>query len=275
MRHLRPAIATFLFLLFILLGFSSTTVRDDDDDYDQYDETARVARVTLVRGDVQLRRNGSKTWENARVNFPLVEGDTLATTGPDARLEIQVDARNFVRVAGDSILRVVTLRQEGVALSLSEGTATVRLARFDKGREYFEVDAPGTTLAAEKTGVYRLDVSREGSVRLTVRNGGGAPIYSETSGFTLRDGRSAELVSNGADAGDWELSVAAGFDNWDQWVDERERYLAARLRYDGRERYYDSDVWGAEELDAYGAWVYSSEYGWVWRPSSTVINNYD
>src|SRR5918912_3794891 len=252
MRHLRPAIATFLFLLFILLGFSSTTVRDDDDDYDQYDETARVARVTLVRGDVQLRRNGSKTWENARVNFPLVEGDTLATTGQDARLEIQIDARNFVRIGPDSTLRIVTLRDEGVALSLSEGVATIRLARFDHSKEYFEVDAPGTTLAAEKRGFYRVDVSDTGSVRLTVRDGGQARIYSETSGFTLRDGHTAELVSTGNEAGDWNLNYAEARDNWDIWVDERERFLASNLHFDGRDVYYDTDVWGAEELDAYG-----------------------
>src|SRR5919199_3539 len=183
MRHPWRNVSTCLFSLFILLTLSAATVRAaDDDDYDQYDETARVARVTLVRGDVQLRRSGSKSWETARVNFPLVEGDVLATTGADARLEIQIDARNFVRLAGDSLLRVVTLRYEGVALSLSEGTMSLRLARFDKEKEYFEVDAPGTTLAAEKTGVYRLDVSREGNVRLLVRNGGRARIYSETSG---------------------------------------------------------------------------------------------
>jgi hypothetical protein len=111
-------------------------------------------------------------------------------------------------------------------------------------------------------------------VRLTVRDGGQARIYSETSGFTLRDGRSAELINNGTDAGDWELSRAESFDSWDRWVDERERYLTARLHYDGRDRYYDSDVWGAEELDAYGDWVYVNDYGWVWRPFSTAVNNY-
>lgn len=277
MRAPRPTISTSLFLLFTLLFAFTTVIRADDDTTigDEYEETARVARVSLIRGDVQLQRSGNKTWERARVNLPLVEGDVLATTGQDARLEVQIDARNFVRVGGDSILRVVTLRDEGVALSLSEGTATLRLARFDRDKEYFEIDAPGTTLAAEKRGVYRLDVSREGRVRLTVRGDGQARIYSETSGFTLRDGRSAELVSNGTDAGDWELSRAASFDSWDTWVDERERYLASRLRYDGRDRYYDSDVWGAEELDAYGDWTYASDYGWVWRPHVTVINSYN
>ncbi len=278
MRAPRPTISTSLFLLFTLLFAFTTAIRADDDTTtgDEYEETARVARVSLIRGDVQLQRNGSKTWERARVNLPLVEGDVLATTGHDARLEVQIDARNFVRVGGDSILRVVTLRDEGIALSLSEGTATLRLARFEPNKEYFEIDAPGTTLAAEKRGIYRLDVSREGrGVRLTVRDGGQARIYSETSGFTLRDGRSAELVSNGTNVGDWELSNAASFDSWDTWVDERERYLASRLRYDGRERYYDADVWGAEELDAYGDWVYVSEYGWVWRPYASSINSYN
>jgi hypothetical protein len=275
MRYSRPNISTSLFLLFTLLAAFNGSVRaDDDKDADEYDETARVARVSMIRGDVQLQRNGSKSWEDVHANFPLVEGDTLATTGIDARLEIQIDARNFVRVGPDSILRIVTLRDEGVALSLSEGVMSVRLARFDRNKEYFEIDAPGTTLAAEARGLYRLDASQTGSVRLTVRDGGQARIYSETSGFTLRDGRTAALIADGTNAGDWDLNYAEARDNWDIWVDERERYLASNLRFDGRDRYYDTDVWGAEELDTYGEWVYSNDYGWVWRPSSTAINSY-
>ncbi|HJU53069.1 MAG TPA: DUF6600 domain-containing protein [Pyrinomonadaceae bacterium] len=277
MWYSRPTAITRLFLLSILLAFTATTVvvrADENTDDDEYEENARVARVSLISGDVQLRRNGSTDWENARVNFPLVEGDVLATTGADARVEIQIDARNFVRVGGDAILRVVSLRDAGVALSLSEGVATLRLARFDRDKEYFEIDAPGTTLSAEERGVYRIDVGSDGRVRLAVRDGGRARIYSETSGFTLRDGRAAELVRNGSAAGDWELTAAASFDSWDIWVDERERYLSARLKYEDRDRYYDRDVWGAEELDAYGDWTYADSYGWVWRPHRTVVNNY-
>ena len=46
---------------------------------------------------------------------------------------------------------------------------------------------------------------RDGRVRLTVRDGGSARIYSDTSGFALRDGRSAELLVVGETAGDWEF----------------------------------------------------------------------
>ena len=82
------------------------------------------------------------------------------STDRESRLEIQIDARNFVRLESNSILRIVTLRDEGVALSVVEGTASVRLAKFDSDREYFEVDAPKTTMAAEKKGLYRIDVAR-------------------------------------------------------------------------------------------------------------------
>ncbi|HEV7857113.1 MAG TPA: DUF6600 domain-containing protein [Pyrinomonadaceae bacterium] len=265
-----------LLLLLIALCVSNTraaTATDDDDYPDEYDVTARVVRVSLLSGDVSLRRAGNTDWERARLNLPLVEGDTLAT-GHDARLEIQIDSRNFLRVSEDSVLRLVTLRDEGIALSLTEGTATLRLARFDHDHEYFEIDAPKTTLAAEKGGLYRLDVSREGNVHLTVRDGGRARIYSENSGFTLRDGRTADLVYDGSNEPDWQLSKANAFDSWDDWVDQRERYLVQRLRYEQRDRYYDNNVWGAEELDSYGDWSYAGDYGWVWRPHITVINNY-
>lgn len=270
MRSLKPVALTIIFLLSALLNAAHAFA--DDVDESEYEEHARVMRVSLLRGEVSLRRSGDDEWEPAKLNLPLVEGDTL-TTGPDSRLEIQVDAYNFVRVGADSVVRVVTLRDEGVAISLAEGTASLRLARLDADREYFEIDAPKTTVAAERRGLYRLDVADDGGVRVTVRGEGRARVYSESSGFVLRDGKTARLYYDDGE-GDWEISAAPASDVWDEWIDERERHLAARLRYQDRERYYDRDVWGAEELDAYGDWQQTNEYGWVWRPHVTVINNY-
>lgn len=277
-RTLTTSVLSLLLLLTTLHLCSSVAVAADDDtrtddDYG-YEETARVARVSLLAGDVSLRRVGSDKWERAVVNTPLVEGDRLAT-GSAARVEIQIDSRNFVRVGEYATLDIVTLRSEGVALSLPEGTATLRLARFERDREYFEIDAPATTVAAQAKGLYRLDVDKDGRVRVAVREGGRARLYSENSGFTLRDGRVAETVfRTGSNEADWEFSEVRPFDNWDTWVDERERYLLARLRYDDRERYYDNQVVGGEELDAYGDWVQTHDYGYVWRPRTTVVNNY-
>src|SRR5258705_11067401 len=227
-------------ILFLLLTLVSTTIvaraADTDEEGDEYDVTARVVRISLISGDVSLKRNGNTDWERARLNTPLVEGDAISTDR-DSRVEIQIDARNFVRLGPESVLKIVALRDEGVALSISEGTASVRLAKLDRDREYFEIDAPKTTLAAEKKGLYRVDESRDGHVRLSARDGGRARIYSETSGFELRDGRTAELVPEGDDAGDWQFvasNSSESADPWDYWVQEPERDLAEGLRLDAR-----------------------------------------
>jgi hypothetical protein len=269
-----PTALLFLLSTLFLLTAAARAADDTYNDDDEYEEKARVLRVSLLKGEVSLKRAGGDEWEDVRLNSPLVEGDVLAT-GRDSRLEIQADARNFVRVGPDSVIRVVTLRDEGIALSLSEGTATFRLSRFDKSKEYFELDAPGTTVAAERTGQYRVDVERGGGVRVTVRGDGRARIYSQNSGFVLRNNRTARLAPDASGESEWEFMAAAGSDEWDTWNDERERYLAERLKFEGRERYYDTDVYGAEELDAYGEWVYTGSYGYVWRPHTTVINVYN
>ena len=261
----------FLTLLLTLFTTNVLAYAADEDEGESYDEQARVVRISLIKGEVTLKRRGNNDWEQARLNFPIVEGDTIATDR-ESQLEVQIDARNFVRVGSNAMLRFVTLRDEGVALSVIEGTTSIRLAKFDRDHEYFEVDAPKSTLSAEQKGVYRIDVAREGRVRFTVTDGGRARIYSETSGFALRDGRTAELINEGSAAGDWELFAAAAPDSWDAWVSDRERYLAQRFRYNTDR--YDSYVWGGEDLDAYGDWSYVNDYGWIWRPHVTVINNY-
>ena len=273
MRYMNTARSLLLSILLLTSAAAAARAADDTDDRYDYDETARVARISLIAGDVSLQRAGTHKWERAALNFPLVEGDRLAT-GANSHVEIQIDARNFVRVGAYATLDVVTLRAEGVALSLPEGTATLRLARFDHEHEYFEIDAPKTTIAAELKGLYRLDVEKDGRVRVAARDGGRARVYSDTSGFVLREGRAAELSYTAAGEGDWNFTTASDLDNWDRWNDDRERYLASRLRYDNRERYYDAEVFGAEELDAYGDWVNTNDYGYVWRPRTVVVNNY-
>jgi len=66
-----------------LLTLLSTTIiaraDDDADEADEYDVTARVVRISLITGEVSLKRNGDKDWERARLNTPLVEGDAIST----------------------------------------------------------------------------------------------------------------------------------------------------------------------------------------------------
>ncbi len=61
-----------------------------------------VARVSVVNGDVATRRGDSGDWIATTVNAPIVEGDSVRTTGA-SRAEVQLSPGNFVRIVGESV----------------------------------------------------------------------------------------------------------------------------------------------------------------------------
>ena len=80
--------------------------------------------MSFVEGSSKLRRADSKDWEAVTLNLPLVEGDEIATD-KGGRVEIQFSKDDRLWLAEKSELKFVTLRDDGIALSLSLGTAMV------------------------------------------------------------------------------------------------------------------------------------------------------
>ena len=247
-----------------------------DDDADFPDTTSRVARISFIRGDVQIRRTASTDWEKATLNLPIVEGDELATSG-GSRLEIQFNNFSHLRLDENASLKIAVLRAEGIAVSLSQGTMSLRVTDLGKSAGYIEVDAPKTTVALQKAGTYRIDAGKAGDadIRLSVTNGGEARVYSDTAGFTLKSGRGARVFVDGSNAGEWETADAArNSDEFDGWASDRDVTIAKRIRDAYYDKYYDQDIYGADDLDAYGEWVHTSKYGYVWRPYKNSIGVY-
>ncbi|MDQ6785725.1 MAG: FecR domain-containing protein [Acidobacteriota bacterium] len=275
MRPARSFLWVIPFLLSFLIINAGEVSAAVSDDYVP-EVTARVARISFARGDVQIRRIGSRDWERAALNLPIVEGDEI-TTGGNSRLEIQFDSRNFLRLAENSYLKITTLKDEGIAASLSQGSLSLRVLQFDKSNRYFEVDAPQTTVAVELAGMYRIDAgdARKQEVRVAVTDGGEARLYSENSGFTLRNGRSARIFLEGNNIGEWETTDASRYaDDFDSWTLERDAVIAKRLQNADYDKYYDRDVYGAEDLNENGEWIYTKKYGYVWRPFPSAISSY-
>src|SRR5437879_2048028 len=81
----------------------SSSIADDDD---VPDVTARVARISFLKGEAKIRRSDGGDWERAALNLPVVEGDEI-TTDADARLEIQFDNAQHLRLAENSYLKIV------------------------------------------------------------------------------------------------------------------------------------------------------------------------
>src|SRR3954469_24915159 len=240
------------------------------------DVTGRVARISLIDGDIQVRRSGAQDWEKAVQNLPLVEGDEIASS-MFGRVEIQFDSRTYVRLEEKSVVRITTLKDEGIPLSVPQGTVSVRVTDFDKEKSFLEIDIPNSTIALQKSGFYRVDVGDKDSSQARVRSteGGEARVYSDTSGFTLRNGRAATIFLNGSNAGEWETADASAFtDSFDNWALDRDSAIAKRLHDSYYDKYYDRDIYGADDLTDYGEWVYTRTYGYVWRPYRASVANY-
>lgn len=238
--------------------------------------TDRVARISFIRGDVQIRRDRTDDWEKADLNLPIVEGDEISTDA-NGRLEIQFNGNTHLRLAENTSVQIRQLADGGVAVSVSRGVASVRLRKFNSEKEFFEIDAPGTTVALQREGAYKIaaDAQNDGEVKVSVTDGGEARIYSANSGFTLKSGRSANVFVAGDQAGEWETADAGQFsDEFDSWTAERDDVIARSLKNAHYGKYYDQDIYGADELNDHGDWQYTNDYGFVWQPNQTAIRSY-
>lgn len=278
MRLNKTSFWAILLMLSCLCVGANAAIADDETP----EITQRVVRVSVIQGEAQIKRastdgENSEEWERVVQNLPLVEGDEITTSG-DTRIEIQFDRNTYLRLGENSYLKIVNLRDEGIALSLPQGVLSLNLLKFDKDNTYFEIDAPSTTIAAQKAGTYRLDAgdSRSEEVAVTVRNGGEARIYSTNSGFTLRDGRTAKVTISGDYAGEWDMQAASRMtDDFEEWVLERNDVVASRLEKAKYDEYYTDEFYGAEDLNDNGEWINTSDYGYVWRPYRNVTSRYD
>ncbi|MEJ7624053.1 MAG: DUF6600 domain-containing protein [Pyrinomonadaceae bacterium] len=247
-----------------------------EDDEEEPEVKDRVARISFIRGEARVKRLGDDEWEKATLNLPIVEGDEIATDA-GSRIEIQLNKDSHLRLAENSYLKFSGLKDEGIAVSLSLGRMNLRLGSFEKEKSFFEIDVPKTTIAIQRSGAYRIDAGREGDseIRVAASDGGEVRVYSDSAGFTVKNNRSARVFVEGASSGEWETGEAArGRDEFDDWASGRDETIAKRLRDASYDKYYDSDIYGADELDANGTWAHTVNYGYVWRPYPTVINTY-
>lgn len=275
MRQTKKILLAFFFLMPLLVIDAGNALGNVPDD-ETPEIKARVARISFLRGNAQVKRVDTDNWEHAKQNLPIVEGDEIVTDS-NSRLEIQFDSKNYLRLSEIAYLKITTLRDEGIAVSLPQGTLSLRVLEFDKNREFFEIDAPQTTLAVQKAGMFRVDTGDKNSdrIRFTVTDDGQARVYSEDSGFTLRSGKSALVYLEGSNAGEWETAEAARYaDEFDSWALERDSSTAKRLRDAYYDKYYDRDIYGAEDLNEYGEWIYTKKYGYVWRPFRNATSSY-
>ena len=233
---------------------SFTPVRAQDPD----DLKRGVARISLMNGDVSVRRGDSGEWVAGVINAPLLTDDHVAT-GPSSRAEVQFDVSNLLRLGANGEVHLTQLEYGRFQMELNRGVMTYRMLRTSDGN--IEIDTPSLSVRPSRQGSFRISVNDGGETEVTARNGD-VEVFTPRGSQWVRNGQT--LMARGA-ASDAEFQVVAagGMDNWDRWSDNRDRTLTQAVS----PRYVGAGVYGTEDMDNYGSWTSVPEYGNVWRPT--------
>jgi hypothetical protein len=217
-----------------------------------------VARISLMDGQVSVRRGDSGDWVAGVINAPLMGDDRIAA-GPNSRAELEMDSSNVLYLGGTSEIHLTALDYGRYQMELAHGTLTYRILRPSNAN--IEVDTPSISVRPSKIGTYRISVKDNGETEITVR-AGDVEAFTPQGSQWVSAGQT--MVARGPAANpEFQLITANPTDEWDRWCDSRGR----RIAESPSSQHVPPGVYGTEDMDNAGTWVDNPDYGPVWRPT--------
>jgi len=220
----------------------------------------QLTRISMIEGNVGYQRVPDEEWAAAGVNMPLEPGDRIYT-GRGGRAEIEFEEGSVLRLAENTDIEILTLDEDFVQIRMLLGIASITV----EGGVDFEISAPAAAFSTEANGIYRFEVMEDGRSDAIVRKG---RLEAVNDRFTrvIRNGDLIHVYPNTANP---VITNHNRRDAWDEWTDRRD---ADRLTTSASRSYIPPGVSiGVTELDRHGRWVYVTNYGWGWTPSSVTV----
>jgi hypothetical protein len=248
-----------------LLGFALTltfltprqAAADDDD------PPGRVARLSFTHGPVSFEPGGADEWVDARINRPMTTGDRLWSDS-GALAEMNTGSA-YIRLGSNTGFSFLNLSDNATQIQLTEGTLLARVRRLDQD-ETFEIDTPNLAFSIYQAGTYKITVNEAGDVTVVQVRRGEGEVTGGGAAYSLHEGDEGRFA--GIDG------LVANFDNYQYRPDAFENWSALRDRridHSYSSKYVSPDVIGYEDLDQYGGWRPTGEYGNVWFPHTTEV----
>ena len=215
-----------------------------------------VARLSMVQGDVNVRRGDNGQLSIAVANAPLMARDHLETA-PGSRAEVQLDANTIVRLGPNTDAGFATLQYRKAQIQIGLGTVIYRV--LGNSETQVEIDTPSVGIRALGPGEYRISVFDNGTSQVTVR-GGQLELMAPRGTEQVNAGQSVMVRGDATDP-EMQTSGEIARDQFDEWSAQRDRETAPQQSA----QYASPDIQGTGDLDRNGNWV-PSGYGQVWHP---------
>ncbi len=224
-----------------------------------YAVDSTIGRISHLKGEVYIQRGAELGFESATINFPVTEGDRIATS--DGMAEIYIGNSNYLRLNRGTKVDVLSLsdRREETVLRLWAGNLYLSVNKLYRERD-IEVQTDEVTIYILQPGLYRINSYEINSAEIFVIKG--AVEVQGINGNALVRSNQSLSWENGEIKG-VRTFYSSNFDEFDDFNESRES-LTKRTRV---QRYLPSELYDYEwELTYYGRWHYLSPYGWVWVP---------
>jgi FecR protein len=228
----------------------------------QNDPPAVAARLQFMTGSVSVQPHGTDAWVAGVINRPLTNSDNV-WADKNSRAEINVGSA-LIRIDSESSLTLTNVSENAVQLQLHQGAMNLHVRSLEDGETY-EVDTQNQAFTVQQPGDYRFDVNPDADTTVvTVWQGQGqstgngpAVLVHENEQARFSNGTSLKV----------EMHAAPGTDAFDDWAQSRDE----RFDHSASDRYVSPDVVGSQDLDEYGQWQNSPDYGNVWVPSRVDV----
>jgi hypothetical protein len=267
MKSLRRIYSSFLFVFLLAAAAwaaDDPTIPSNQPMPDQSvatDPPGRVARLQYMTGEVSVQPQGAGDWVAGDTNRPLTNGDNV-WADKDSRGELSLGTAR-ARINSESSLTLTNISDNAVQLSLHQGTLNLTVGRL-YGGEVYEVDTPNIAFTVGKPGDYRFDVDPNGDTTVATvwkgegdATGSGPEVHvSEGQQVTFTQGNSLQN----------EVAAAPQPDGFDQWCRARDQQASQSASA----RYVNPGVVGTDDLDQYGTWKETPDYGPVWQPTAVA-----
>jgi len=228
------------------------------------DPPSRVARLSEASGQIWLFNTDTNEWVTIARNRPLTTGDRIATDN-GARAEITLGSTTL-RLDAATELEIVRLDDTRFALRLHGGSVAARL-RTPQSFAEFELSTDEGRFRAQTVGRFRFDRVDQAS---DVTAFAGQAIYeNRNTALPVTTGQHAQFWIDQAGVPQYAL-VQVTRDEFAAWNDDRDRAEDRAVAQQQR-RYVSPEMTGAEDLDRYGTWEQTPEYGALWVPRQVPV----
>jgi hypothetical protein len=226
------------------------------------DPPVRAGRVARLSGTVSFHGPGADHWDTATLNFPVTTGDALWTE-PQGSAAVDISASR-ITLDGGTEFDIEALDAQALTATAPQGELFLRLRHLAPG-ENFTLRTPRGSVSIAAAGRYEIAAGDTQAPTTVTVVEGTAQVSAENLALTVQAGQTATITGDQTFQGSVGPQVSDAF--LTAMIGQPTPVAApAPVAQAAPPPPAVAAMPGSEDLDQYGGWQPTPQYGSVWYP---------